>query len=134
MNNRQLSTDPNQYQGKFPYFRQPSEIGCFSHDNEHTFIHDPSSLKYLRLPQNIDEVAYDLKANYDTFIEKDSSGTFLNSLLKWIQLNESKFVATKHAGTSSNSEMNANSRWVYPISYYNHQQKCFFFLTYRSHC
>ena len=93
----ELSANPDRYRGEFPYFRQPSEVGQFSHDKAHNFIHNSSSLKFLRLPKDLDNVYLDLKINYDTFIEKDNTCAYLNSLLKWTKLNTHKFVVAPRA-------------------------------------
>ena len=78
--------------GKFPYFRQPSEIGTFSHDENHQFVHDSSALKCYCPPPNERDLEFDLTIGYDNCIEKDEDQKeYLDDLLKWVQLNRDKF-------------------------------------------
>ena len=78
---------------KFPFFRQPKEIGAFSHDEKRQFQHNRNQLKYYRPPENCENTSFDLSIGYKTFIKRDDSiKENLDNLLRWILLNRITFV------------------------------------------
>jgi len=82
----------NKFNGPFPHFRQPVEIGNFSHDETRQFVHDCSQLKYFSPPVNVQNAEIDLTAGYRNFIKKDDSKSeYIDDLLKWVLLNRHKF-------------------------------------------
>ncbi|ELU05819.1 hypothetical protein CAPTEDRAFT_186717, partial [Capitella teleta] len=82
----------NRFDTKFPFFRQPKEIGFFSQDSDRQFRADDSSLRYYCAPKPECDSNFDLKAGFDTFIKKDDSvKERLDDLLRWVILNREKF-------------------------------------------
>ncbi len=76
---------------KFPHFREPAEIGCFCQDAERKFQADKSQLKYYCQPRE-SKINFNLREGYGTFIKKDENvKEFIDDLLRWIDLNRSKF-------------------------------------------
>ena len=77
---------------KFPYFRQPKEIGFLSLDINRKFSGDKSQLKYYVKPADLKNVAFDLKIGYKEMIRKDeNSEEYINDILRWILTNLDKF-------------------------------------------
>ena len=77
---------------KFPYFRQPKEIGFLSLDINRKFSGDKSQLKYYVKPPDFKNVAFDLKIGYKEMIRKDeNSEEYINDILRWILTNLEKF-------------------------------------------
>jgi hypothetical protein len=82
----------SRYQQKFPYFRQPKEVGYFSHDSNRQFKHSNEQLKFYVPPSNPKRVQFDLKQGYDTFIKKDDTlKENLDDLLRWTLANPNVF-------------------------------------------
>ena len=80
------------FQQKFPYFRQPKEIGCFSHDTNRHFKNSKEQLKFYVPPPNPKSVHFDLKEGYDTFIKKDDTvKEYIDDLLRWNLANPGVF-------------------------------------------
>lgn len=78
---------------KFPFFRQPLEIGSFSLNAERNFQNDRSELKYYIEPPNCKRVNFDLRLGYKSMIRKnDDIKEYLDDLLRWISLSRDKFV------------------------------------------
>ena len=90
---KHLRVDPvTQFSGSFPFFREPKEIGSFSHDSERKFVHTSEQLRYFAPPSNYDDVHFDLSRGYkDANLRDDSIKEYLDSLLRWILLNKNKF-------------------------------------------
>ncbi len=85
----------SKFQGKFPFFRQPSEVGSFCYDADRIFVHDRCQLRYYVSPPNPDNTSFDLRSGYNIFIQKDETlKCYLNNLLKWVQLNREKFTVS----------------------------------------
>ncbi|CAL1277924.1 unnamed protein product [Larinioides sclopetarius] len=59
------------YDGRFPPFRKPSEIGFFSLDGEREYHDDNRQLKYISLPRNLKNVYMDLNIGYEIAVRKD---------------------------------------------------------------
>ena len=82
----------SKYQKQFPFFREPKEVGCFSHDKDRKVVQTSQELKYYIPPSDPNSVAFDLNLGYNTFIKKDESvKEYLDDLLKWVVANKSKF-------------------------------------------
>lgn len=98
---QRLAVKCQQYDKPFPYFRKPSEVGSFSQDCKRTFHHDRRQLKYYVKPAAADP-CFDLGEGYRSFIRKDESvKEYLDDLLKWVILNEDKFVLQSDKEKSS---------------------------------
>ncbi|KFM75770.1 Protein Dom3Z, partial [Stegodyphus mimosarum] len=73
------------YNGNFPSFRQPTEIGCFSLDGERQFHDDNHQLKYLVMPRSITGLHMDLNKGYSEAIKKDfQKKEKIDTMLRWI--------------------------------------------------
>lgn len=93
---RKLSLEtrnPGQFDLKFPFFRQPVEVGSFSLDINRKFENSRRQLKYYVKPPDPGNVDFDLRTGYDTMVRKDESKKeYINDILRWIMKNEEKFV------------------------------------------
>ena len=77
---------------KFPFFRQPKEIGSFSQDFKRNFKDDSSQLSLYCPPLHGECVAYDLRKGYDTYIKRDESvKEYIDDLLRWISQHKDVF-------------------------------------------
>ena len=80
------------FEGNFPYFRQPREISSFSLDSQREFHHDRSHLRLYAPPDNSRNVSFNLRDSYNCFIKRDETKKeHLDELLKCILLNVDKF-------------------------------------------
>ena len=80
------------FEGNFPYFRQPREISSFSLDSQREFHHDRSHLRLYAPPDNLRNVSFNLRDGYNCFIKRDETKKeHLDELLKCILLNVDKF-------------------------------------------
>ena len=80
------------YDFKFPFFRQPKEIGFLSLDINRKFSNDKSQLRYYVRPSDLHNVNFDLKMGYNEMIRKDdSSKEYIDDILRWINLNLETF-------------------------------------------
>ena len=101
---------------KFPYFREPKEVGSFSHDADRNFQHNRDQLMYYEPPANIEDVSFDLRDGYDIFNKKDDSvKEKLDDLLKWISLNKSKFLIENQ---TNQLEQGRRDEWYYILLKY----------------
>jgi hypothetical protein len=82
-------TPVSRFNGKFPDFRRPLELGCFSLDANRAYVNNRSQLKTFSPPNDRNNgVRWDLRFGYDTFIKRDDSvNEYLDHLLEWIQTN-----------------------------------------------
>ena len=85
-----LSTEAEAYLGKFPFFREPTEYGHFSHDQSRNVSFDRTSLKTLKVHSNSESVDFDLREGFNTFIQKEETKS-IDDLLKWLLHNKQKF-------------------------------------------
>lgn len=77
---------------KFPHFRKPIEMGCFSIDERKSFSNSRDQMKFFVPPPNPNKVNFNLRLGYAAFIKKEEDPpALLNNLLKWIQHNSSLF-------------------------------------------
>ena len=91
--NSSLSVHPSHYSSKFPFYREPSEIGCFSLDSKRQFHHNNSQLRYCVLPDNLDRVQFDLNQGYAECIKRDETvKDYIDDMLRWISHNKHKFL------------------------------------------
>ena len=103
---KNLKTSIQEYDGKFPYFRQPKEIGCFSKDFARRFHHDKRQLKFYAPPPNPQRCKFDLRHGYSEMIFKDRNiKEYLNNLLRWIMQNRHVFYLKQ-----ASSNVSANSQ------------------------
>lgn len=76
-------------------FRKPIEVGCFSLDEMRNFQDDKSQLRYFVQPPAGKSFSYNLRAGYNTYIEKnDDVKEGLKHLLTWI-INHREVFALK---------------------------------------
>ncbi|XP_013412716.1 decapping and exoribonuclease protein isoform X2 [Lingula anatina] len=81
------------FEGKFPFDEQPKEIGCFSLDADRFFYDDKSQLKWLHMPENVNNVNFNLRDGYKVFRKRDDSVKYyIDELLRWILVNRKKFL------------------------------------------
>ncbi|XP_033108437.1 decapping and exoribonuclease protein-like [Anneissia japonica] len=74
----------SRFNGKFPFFRQPMEVGCFSLDRDRKLYLDTRMLKYLYDTREI-SVRFDLQHGFDVFEKRDDDvKERLNNLMQWI--------------------------------------------------
>ena len=93
VNKTGLRSAPRNFDGPFPFFRQPREIGCLSIDSEMRFHNDGHQLKYYKPPSNTSNVSFDLRAGFQSWIKRDEEyKDYINPLLRWILCNKSKFL------------------------------------------
>jgi len=87
--------DDSRFDRAFPYFRLPSELGCFSLDASREYVDSRSHLRVYSPPSDRN-VAWDLSHGYNVFIQRDESKKeYIDHLLKWIQLNgQNKFPSS----------------------------------------
>lgn len=73
------------YDGRFPYFSQPLEIGCFSVGSDRSYCDDTHQLKYISMPQNMSHVSMDLNKGYADVIKRNrGKNEKIDFLLRWI--------------------------------------------------
>ncbi|XP_051877775.1 decapping and exoribonuclease protein [Pristis pectinata] len=89
---RGLPVLPGHYDLRFPDYRQPVEIGCFSLDSHRQLFNDDRQLKYCRMPSN-KKPHFDLRDGFkDRYIKRnDDIKEKLDHILRWILLNKHKF-------------------------------------------
>ena len=93
---------PVNFQGPFPFFRQPKEIGSFSQDDFRKFQHDKSQQKYYCPPSDSENVHFDLRVGYKQCIRRDENvKEYLDDLLRWINHNKQKFMLAANDKNSS---------------------------------
>jgi len=81
----------NSYDGTFPVFREPSEIGCFSLDDKRKYHDNNNQLKYIIKPPTMDYLSMDLNVGYHSAIRKDfGKNEKIDTLLTWILNNQNK--------------------------------------------
>uniref|UniRef100_A0A914UKK7 Decapping nuclease n=1 Tax=Plectus sambesii TaxID=2011161 RepID=A0A914UKK7_9BILA len=83
---RMCSVKATDYDGPFPHFSAPTEIGRFSLDRNRKVTNDASQLKYLyRAPLEEESVAFDLSHGHKRFDERDPfNQETLDTFLEWI--------------------------------------------------
>ncbi|XP_069762085.1 decapping and exoribonuclease protein [Narcine bancroftii] len=88
-----LSVFPDLYDLKFPDYRQPVEIGCFSLDSHRCLFNDNRQLRYCNIPSN-KKLNFDLRDGFkDRYIKRnDDVKEKLDNILRWILLNKHKFL------------------------------------------
>uniref|UniRef100_A0A452U977 Decapping nuclease n=1 Tax=Ursus maritimus TaxID=29073 RepID=A0A452U977_URSMA len=82
-----LPTDPALYSGPFPFYRRPSELGCFSLDAQRQYHGDAQALRYYSPPPTNDQGPnFDLRDGYpDRYQPRDEEvQERLDHLLRWL--------------------------------------------------
>ena len=82
-----LPTDPALYSGPFPFYRRPSELGCFSLDTQRQYHGDARALRYYSPPPtNGQSPNFDLRDGYpDRYQTRDEEvQERLDHLLRWL--------------------------------------------------
>lgn len=93
---------PAHYDGRFPNFRKPSEIGSFSLDGERKFHNDNRQLKYIKIPRQLTNLNMDLNIGYKDAIRKEfGAKEKISILLAWILHNQDK---VKNAFPAANAQ------------------------------
>jgi len=88
-----LKTHSRLYNEKFPFFRQPQEIGFFSLDEARVQQDDRSQLKDYFPPKNSEHCKFDLRYGYDKMIKRDEQvKEYIDNLLHWIMNHKDKFI------------------------------------------
>lgn len=97
------SADPRAHDAKFPFFRRPRVIGCFSVDSNRKFLGDRSEMRFFcpeklknssQAGSSYKRVNWDLNEGYDKVVHKDvlfSKDEGLSLMLKCIVDNKSAF-------------------------------------------
>lgn len=76
---------PLTYEGAFPHFSEPLEIGHFSQDSDRNYCNDAHQLKYIIMPPSLTHVHMDLNEGYSNVIRKDfGKKEKIDTILKWI--------------------------------------------------
>lgn len=82
-----LRTAPSLYSGPFPFYRRPSELGCFSLDAQRQYHGDARALRYYSPPPiNGPGPDFDLRDGYpDRYHPRDEEvRERLDHLLRWV--------------------------------------------------
>lgn len=82
-----LPTDPTLYSGPFPFYRRPSQLGCFSLDAQRQYHGDARALRYYSPPPtNGPGPDFDLRDGYpDRYQPRDEEiREGLDHLLRWL--------------------------------------------------
>nr|XP_057946910.1 decapping and exoribonuclease protein-like isoform X2 [Doryrhamphus excisus] len=98
-----LSTRKDHYARGVPLFNQRVEVGSFSLDSEHKFIHDKSQMRYYVEPDQVPN--FDLRDGYnDRYVKRDENfKKGLTHVLHWILANKSNLK--KRASSSLASDV-----------------------------
>ncbi|XP_072916217.1 decapping and exoribonuclease protein [Hemitrygon akajei] len=98
---RCLSVFPRHYDQRFPDYRQPVEIGCFSLDCHRQLFNDDRQLKYCRVPSH-KQPNFNLRDGFkDRFIKRNEDiKEKLDHILRWILLNRHKFPTVTRDNSS----------------------------------
>lgn len=81
-----LPTDPALYSGPFPFYRRPSQLGCFSLDAQRRYHGDAQALRYYSPPTDGQGPNFDLREGYpDRYQPRDEEvREGLDHLLRWL--------------------------------------------------
>jgi len=91
----------SRFDGQFPYFRLPSELGSFSLDACRNYVHRRSQLRVYSPPDDR-SVAWDLSHGYSAFIQRDETKKeYIDHLLQWICL----YKDSKGSPSSSDTDV-----------------------------
>ncbi|GIY86648.1 decapping and exoribonuclease protein [Caerostris darwini] len=94
------------YEGRFPTFRKPSEIGFFSLDEERKFHDDNRQLKYIILPSDMNNVYMDLNIGYENAIRKEfAKKEKLDTMLSWILYHQKEVCNNFHVPNSNKPQI-----------------------------
>ncbi|XP_072022223.1 decapping and exoribonuclease protein-like [Amphiura filiformis] len=77
---------------KFPFFKQPREVGYYSLDKDRKLHQDSRLRKFFFPPQRDEEIAFNLGYGYEKFIRRDDDvKERLDNILTWLVKNKQKF-------------------------------------------
>nr|KAF6362753.1 decapping exoribonuclease [Pipistrellus kuhlii] len=81
-----LPTAAALYAGPFPFYRRPSQLGCFSLDAQRRYRGDARALRYYRPPANGQRPDFDLRDGYpERYRPRDEEAREgLDHLLRWL--------------------------------------------------
>ena len=97
------------YQGNFPHFRRPCEIGSFSLDIARNFHLNKSQLKFYHKPEDRKNVKFDLTKGYSDMKWKDENiDEKLDDILRWIIRNRHCFLTDEERKSQEKSK-----GWIY---------------------
>lgn len=73
------------YDGTFPHYSEPLEVGSFSVDCDRNYVDDKHQLKYLAMPKRLTDLHMDLNKGYSKAVRKEfGKEEKLDIFLKWI--------------------------------------------------
>ena len=97
------------FDGEFPYFRLPTELGSFSLDGSREFVDNRSHLRVYSPPSD-GNIAWDLSHGYNVFVKRDESKKeYIDHLLQWIQLYRNNKFPSPGSGTDLCKDNDDNS-------------------------
>ncbi|XP_783738.3 decapping and exoribonuclease protein [Strongylocentrotus purpuratus] len=98
----------SRFNQKFPFFRQPTEVGHFSLDSKRGVHCDARLLKVYCPPADPRRTDFDLRKGYRDYIKRDDDvKERLNNITKWMQENK-RLIAAPPTSTSERSEDQGN--------------------------
>lgn len=99
----------SRFNQKFPFFRQPTEVGHFSLDSKRGVHCDARLLKVYCPPADPRRTDFDLRKGYRDYIKRDDEvKERLNNITKWMQENKRLIAAPPTTSTSDRSEDQGN--------------------------
>ena len=73
------------YGDRFPQYNLPYEIGCYSLDAKGKYRDDGHQMKYLSMPDKLNDLHMDLNEGFDDYIYDFEDWDFTyDMILKWI--------------------------------------------------
>ncbi|XP_056396923.1 decapping and exoribonuclease protein-like isoform X1 [Hyla sarda] len=100
-----IRTHPSFYQGSFPFYRLPSELGCFSLDEKRCYHGDARRLRYLSSPTGMDSggasLGWDLMEGFeDRYVRRDEDvKEGLLHILTWVKENRGLVQGNERSGS-----------------------------------
>ena len=90
----------NKYDGnKFPFFKQPREVGFYSLDKDRKLHHDARLRKFFFPPPPDEEISFNLGFGYEEFIRRDDDvKERLDNILTWLVKNKQMFQEPESKG------------------------------------
>lgn len=79
------------YTDKSPQYNLPLEIGCFSTNSFFKFTDDNHQMKFIAMPERLDDLHMDLNIGYADYIHLlENKENRLHLILRWILAHEDK--------------------------------------------
>ncbi len=95
---------------KFPFFRQPMEIGSFSIDAERRFTDGRERLRKYKEPGSRN-VQFNLRDGYKIFEARDETKKeYINYILRWVLLHKDRFKANQARNNAVTSSIDTQER------------------------